>query len=122
MKTVESEEYVKFVACESTAVAMTTGEMERASDKDPELIVVRDCLLNGKWDKLPYKEYLLIRNELSAIGKLVYRGTRIVIPRALREQYLTLGHDGHPGIVSMKRLRTVVYWPGINKEIENVCK
>ena len=84
---------------------------------------MRDCLLNGKWDKLLYKEYLLIRNELSAIGKLVLRGTRIVIPRALREQYLTLGFDGHPGIVSMKRrLRTVVYWPGINKEIENVCK
>ena len=84
---------------------------------------MRNCLLNGKWDKLPHTEYLPIRNELSAIGKLVLRGTRIVIPMSLREQCLTLGHDGHPGILSMKRrLRTVVYWPGIDKEIENVCK
>ena len=122
-KTVESDEYVKFVARESTPVAMTTREIERVSDTDPELIAVRECLLKGKWDKLPFKEYLPFRDELSAIGKLVLRGTRIVIPKALREQCLTLGHDGHPGIVSMKRrLRSVVYWPGIDKEIEDVCK
>ena len=60
-----------------------------------------------------------MRNELSPIGKLVLRGTRIVIPKALREQILKLGHDGYPGIVSMKsRLRSMVYWPGIDREIE----
>ena len=122
-KIVESDEYVKFVARESTPVAMTTREIERVSDHDPELIAVRECLLNGKWDKLTYKEYLPVRSELSAIGKLVLRGTRIVIPKALRERCLILGHDGHSGIVSMKRrLRTVVYWPGMDKEIENICK
>ena len=64
-----------------------------------------------------------MRNELSAIGKLVLRGTRMVIPNALREQILTLGHDGHPGIVSIKsRLRTMKNWPGIYREIEKFCR
>ena len=64
-----------------------------------------------------------MRNELSAIGKLVLLGTRIVILEALREQILILGHDGHPGIVSMKRrLRTMVYGPGIDREIEKFCR
>ena len=85
-KKFEKDEYVKFVARESTPVAVATREIERASDRDPELLSFRACLVNGKWYKLPYKEYLPVRNELSAIGKLVLRGTRKVIPKAFREQ------------------------------------
>ena len=44
-KIVESDEYVKFVARESTPVAMTTREIERVSDHDPELIAVRECIV-----------------------------------------------------------------------------
>ena len=64
-----------------------------------------------------------MRGELSAIGKLVLRGTRIVIPKQLRCQVLELAHEGHRGIVVMKqRLRTKVRWPGIDKEVERACK
>ena len=119
----ETNEYVKFVARESTPVAMTTREIEEASDLDQELCAIRDCLTNGQWYKLKYTEYLPMRNELSAIGRLILRGTRIVIPKCLRERILSLGHDGHPGIVCMKRrLRTNVWWPNMDKEIEKYCK
>ena len=64
-----------------------------------------------------------MRGELSAIVKLVLRGTRIVIPKQLRCQVLELAHEGHPGIVAMKqRLRTKVWSPGIDKEVERACK
>ena len=43
-KSVETDECVKFVARESTPVAMTTREIERASDRDPELLAIRECL------------------------------------------------------------------------------
>ena len=82
----QTEEYVKWVAQESTPVSLTTREIERASELDPELKSVRECLLNGKWHALEFKEYLPVRGELSAIGKLVPRGTRIVIPKQLRCQ------------------------------------
>ena len=119
----QTEEYVKRVAQESTAVAPTTPEIERASEHDPELKSVRECLLNGKWHALEFKEYLPVRGELSAIVKLVLRGTRIVIPKQLRCQVLELAHEGHPGIVAMKQhLRTKVWWPGIDKEVERACK
>ena len=65
-------------------VALTTREIERASEHDPELKSVRECLLNGKWHALEFKEYLPVRSELSAIGKRVLHGTRIVIPKQLR--------------------------------------
>ena len=64
----------------------TTREIERASEHDPELKSVRECLLNGKWHALEFKECLPLRGKLSAIGKLVLRGTRIVIPKQLRCQ------------------------------------
>ena len=82
----QTEEYVKWVAQESTPVFLTTREIERASELDPELKSVRECLLNGKWHALEFKEYLPVRCEFSAIGKLVLRGTRIVIPKQLRCQ------------------------------------
>ena len=70
---------------------------------------------------LEFKEYLPVRGELSAIGKLLLPGTRIVIPKQLRCQVLELAHEGHPGIVAMKqRLRTKVWWPGIDKEVESL--
>jgi hypothetical protein len=43
-----TEYYVRFVATESTPVAMTTREMERASKGDQELRPVRKCLVNGQ--------------------------------------------------------------------------
>ena len=47
-KIVESDEYVKFVAHELTPIAMTTRKIERDSDRDPEPIAVRECLLKWK--------------------------------------------------------------------------
>ena len=41
------------------------------------------------------KHLLSIQSELSATGKLVIRGTRIIIPNELRERTLELAHEGH---------------------------
>ncbi|XP_015778608.1 PREDICTED: uncharacterized protein K02A2.6-like [Acropora digitifera] len=43
----------------------------------------------------------------------------MVIPKNLRATVLTIGHKGHLGVVSMKqRLRTKVWWPKLEKEVE----
>jgi hypothetical protein len=42
--TAKRSAYVKFVATELTPVAMTTREMERATEGDQELRPVRKCL------------------------------------------------------------------------------
>ena len=58
---------MKWVAQESTPVALTTREIERASEHDPELKSVRQCLLNERWHAIEFKEYLQVRGDLSAI-------------------------------------------------------
>ena len=118
----EAEEYVRLVAENSTPQALSTREIERASDpkEQPNL---RKWVQTEMWHKLGNKRYLLFRNELCVTGKLVPRGTRIIIPSSLRDQVLHLAHEGHPGIVSMKRrLRTKVWWPGCDKDAEMFCK
>ena len=119
----ETEEYVRYVAESATPKAMSTREIEEASAVDPELSNLRKCHRENKWNNLQNKRYLLIRNEISVIGKLVLRGTRIIIPESLRGKVLQIAHEGHPGIVTMKRrLRTKVWWPGLDKGVEEACK
>ena len=51
------------------------------------------------------------------------RATRIVIPKNVRATVLTIGHEGHLGVVSMKqRLRTKVGWPKLEKDVEKFVR
>ena len=90
--------------------------------QDEELEVVREALETGHWSKAP-KAFELVSHELACIGQVVLRGTRIVVPRKLRRRVLDLAHEGHQGIVKTKeRLRSKVWWPGIDKEAEKKCR
>ena len=83
--------------------ALSTREIERASAIDRELSNIRECIEKGQWETLENKRYLMVRSKLSVIGKLVLRGTRIIISSTLRERAVNLAHERHPGIVLMKR-------------------
>ena len=48
---------------------------------------------------------------------------RIIIPYQCREELLTQLHEGHFGVDRTKlRARDSVFWPGINKDIENLVR
>ena len=41
----------------------------------------------------------------------------------MRARILELGHEGHPGIVVMKRnVCSKLWWPGIDKAVEKTCR
>ena len=54
----QTDECVKWVAQESTPVALTTREIESTPEKDPELQRVGVRLLSGKWYGIEFKEHL----------------------------------------------------------------
>ena len=73
---------------------------------------------------------LPVRNELTYIGHVILRGTRIVVPTSLRKRVTELAHEDHLGIVKMKeRLRSkeevsrVSRMPGCSQGVQTTsCK
>ncbi|XP_024117578.2 uncharacterized protein K02A2.6-like [Oryzias melastigma] len=77
---------------------------------------------SGDWRKCDHA-YQTVKTELCTMGNIVLRGSRIVMPLAARRQTLMLAHEGHQGIVKTKqRLRTKVWWPGIDREVEDLVR
>ena len=53
----------------------------------------------------------------------VLKGTRLVIPAGLRKHVLADLHTSHRVIEGVKaKVRLIVYWPGIDNDITNICK
>lgn len=64
-----------------------------------------------------------IREELSLCQGLLMRGNRLVIPTVLRAEMLQRIHEGHQGILKCReRVRSSIWWPGINRETEDLVK
>ncbi|KXJ07404.1 hypothetical protein AC249_AIPGENE13519 [Exaiptasia diaphana] len=92
---------------QNTPCAISPREVERKSEKDPELESIRKYIQSGDWTECKLPNYLHVKNELCVLGKLVMRGSRVVIPKRMHEQILKLAHEGHQRIVKTKsRLRT----------------
>ncbi|XP_049886625.1 uncharacterized protein K02A2.6-like [Pectinophora gossypiella] len=102
--------------------AVSLKEIIDSSMDDQEILNVKEGLYHNIWSD-DVKLYKLFQNELCFHEGILLRGTRIVIPSALRKRVLDAAHEGHPGIVSMKaRLRTKVWWPKCDKDAENIVK
>ena len=117
-----TEESVYTMTTLSAPAAVSIRDIERASADDTELQSVRQFVKTCDAAHLP-RPYLPLRYELTTIGQVVLRGTRIVPPASLHSQILQLAHEGHQGIVKTKeRLRTKVWWLGIDHSAERLCK
>ena len=93
-----AEEFVKFVAKTAAPDAVTIKEIECMSADDEER-EIRQCIINEHWKTGTISvQYLAVRDELSTVGKVVLRGTRIVPPVKLRNKLIVLAHEGHLGI------------------------
>ena len=75
--TLLTEESVRFVTKTAVPNALTAQQVEQASRIDPELCNTRKCLESGQLDSLP-KPFLGVRHELTYVGCVVIRGTRII--------------------------------------------
>ena len=48
------------------------------------------------------------------------RGSKLIVPESLRDQVVTLAHEGHQGIVRTKQLlRATTWFPGMDKKVED---
>ncbi|XP_065318856.1 protein NYNRIN-like [Gordionus sp. m RMFG-2023] len=69
------------------------------------------------------KHFKCIEKKLSIVDECLVRGNRGVVPLKLRGAVLSMIHAGHQGIERMKQWGCEYVWcPGMNKEIENICR
>lgn len=121
-KTSNDSDYVQRIVEELRPVAVSLSEIEEYSRLDEEIQKVKKGIFNNDWDET-VRNYKIFENELCFCGDILLRGTKMVIPKQLRERVLTAAHEGHPGIVAMKlRLRTKVWWPRYDKDAEKMVK
>ena len=61
------------------------------------------------------------KDELAIADGLIFKGSSMVIPKALRKIILSQIHEAHLGIERSKlRARELVFWPGMSKQIEDM--
>ena len=57
------------------------------------------------------------------VDGVLFRGQQVVIPGTMRQDMLNRIHEGHLGIVKLKkRARQCLYWPGITKDIVEMAE
>mgnify|MGYP001794878679 FL=1 len=118
------ELYVRNVVMDNAPSAVTPREIEEVADRDEEMSKLRQAIQAKSFDNVDIPAvYKAIQHELCVIGRLVLRGHRIIVPKMLRLRMIDIGHEGHSGINGTKRyLRTRVWWPGIDSDIERYVK
>ena len=103
----------------------TEIEIQLSQASDNILQQLKEVTLNGWPEKrsIPpsIKLYYSIRGEIVYNNGLLLKGLRIIIPSSLRSTMKDIIHHGHNGIERCKnRARQSIYWPGINREIEDL--
>ena len=101
-------------------------EIKAETQKNKTMILLQNTIMQG-WpnekSSSPKELYPFwnIRNELSVHGGLILKGSKNIIPPTMRKEIPTKIHAGHQGRKKCKqRARQVVFWPGINSDINNV--
>ena len=96
-----------------------------AYEMDPVMQELMRTILEGwAWSNkssapASLQQYWNIRDELYIRDGLVYKGEQLVIPEALRSEYLSKIHQGHLGNQKcIDRARQSVYWPHMSAEIK----
>lgn len=102
--------------------------LQQATQEDPTMKVLKAVILQG-WPEesrqlsQQIQDYIPFREELSVQNGLVFKSNRIVVPEAERTDILEKLHASHSGIQSCtRRAREVVFWPRMNKDIEDFVK
>ena len=103
-------------------------QLREETTRDTALRALGQVIYTGWPDKLQdlpgeIRDYWSYRDELAMENGVIFKGRQVLVPPVLQGDILAQLHSGHQGIEKTRRLaRESVFWPRINKDIENLCK
>ncbi|KAL7725832.1 hypothetical protein ACLKA6_015914 [Drosophila palustris] len=74
------ENYIFRVIEHSVPAALNISDISQENDRDEEIIDAISCLDTDTWDSCTSNSFYPFRYELSMLGKILLRGTRLIIP------------------------------------------
>ena len=125
----EDDEVIALVTDEAAEV-LSEDDVREASLLDETLQQLRSVIDTG-WPASArscspeVRPYFPVRHELHVRrDSVILRGAdRVVVPAALIDRYLQLGHRAHDGIVRTKQLlRSLCWWPGMDRAVADLVK
>ena len=102
-------------------------EIKRAQDDDTTCRMIKHYCMYG-WPDIAElgsdeKVYLQVSTDVTIQQGLLLKGSRLVIPIAMRPEILAKNHEGHQGITKCREhAKQSVWWPGLSKQIEDLVE
>lgn len=103
----------------------TQNHLIKMTDEDSELQLLKAVVLRGwpeETNKLPecIRKYANFKEEIIYDEGLLFKGPKLIVPKAELPEMLKQLHNGHIGVESMqKRARHSLYWHGQSGNIKN---
>lgn len=117
-----------YVHMVTSALPVADAKMElirHETINDNTLACLKNAIRNG-WPDVKQNcspdinEYWNYRADLSEVDDIIYKGSKIIIPKSMRTEMLKQIHKGHLGVEKCKkRAREVMFWPKINQDVSN---
>ena len=104
-----AEAYVNFITAHSLPKAISLKDIQQATANDSTLQKLTKMISNNDWmlkdednmseeEKAELNHFAKVKEELTLADNVILKGTRIVVPKSLRDRTLALAHQGHQGI------------------------
>ncbi|XP_053374213.1 uncharacterized protein K02A2.6-like [Mercenaria mercenaria] len=120
-----SVEDYDILLCDYISVSDSDREaIESAMKHDSEMNMLKHVVKHGWPDKryevdMQIRAYWNYRDEITQIENLLFKGTKLIIPRAMRKVMIERIHETHLGTVKCKaKARDALFWPSMTKDIE----
>ena len=98
-------------------------QLVEATGSDVILSQLAHVVNNGNWPErfqgCPewMKPFFAFRDELSVDNGIVLRGTKLIVPEVLRDEYMQQLHKNHMSDSTSKLARDYFYWPKMSDDI-----
>ena len=102
------------------------GKIKEETKQDKTLQTVKEVMMKG-WPNSKQecpkevKPFWDSRHDITEVGGVLVKGTRLIIPAKLQKEVLERLHSAHQGMGSSKRrARQTCFWPSMNKDVESM--